>query len=323
MDDLDLLRKHLPETAVPTEDAKRHASARLAQAMAGEARRATARSGNQTPVTRLLRLIRARPRSSALALATLTAATAAAALFLSAPWKGSPDFLARAEAALTQPGILHMKLQTASTWTRPSCTVTYSQAEVWVDETPPNTYRILLSDLPPDPVNTDPRARGCFTGKTSELGGSYDSQESQGTLRFTAPNRLSHSELRFRFLLNPAAALREAIRAGRAHDEGKTELDGRTVERVRIDPPPPPCAYCPSAHPERIYAYVDPETFYPVEIVATHYQVEIVGGPGTSTHSRVGVRDVTHYLTFEYLPRTDANLALTNIRAQHPNATGP
>ena len=51
--------------------------------------------------------------------------------------------------------------------------------------------------------------------------------------------------------------------------------------------------------------------------------VEIVGGPGTSTHSRVGVRDVTRYLTFEYLPRTDANLALTNIRAQHPNATGP
>jgi DNA-directed RNA polymerase specialized sigma24 family protein len=30
---------------------------------------------------------------------------------------------------------------------------------------------------------------------------------------------------------------------------------------------------------------------------------------------------VDRYLRFEYLPRTDANLALTDIRAQHPNAT--
>ena len=30
---------------------------------------------------------------------------------------------------------------------------------------------------------------------------------------------------------------------------------------------------------------------------------------------------VVRYLTFEYLRRTDANLALTDIRAQHPNAT--
>ena len=31
---------------------------------------------------------------------------------------------------------------------------------------------------------------------------------------------------------------------------------------------------------------------------------------------------VLRTLTFEYLPRTDANLALTDIRAQHPDATG-
>ena len=31
----------------------------------------------------------------------------------------------------------------------------------------------------------------------------------------------------------------------------------------------------------------------------------------------------TRYLTFEYLPRTAANLALTDIRAQHPDAIGP
>jgi hypothetical protein len=41
------------------------------------------------------------------------------------------------------------------------------------------------------------------------------------------------------------------------------------------------------------------------------------GVPAVRYHS------VRRYLTFEYLPRTDANLALTNIRAQHPDATGP
>jgi hypothetical protein len=29
------------------------------------------------------------------------------------------------------------------------------------------------------------------------------------------------------------------------------------------------------------------------------------------------------YLAYEYLPRTDDNLALTDIRAQHPDAIGP
>ena len=54
------------------------------------------------------------------------------------------------------------------------------------------------------------------------------------------------------------------------------------------------------------YAYVDPETFYPVEIHNPEFR---------------GASSVTRFLTFEYLPRTPANLALTDIRAQHPGAT--
>ncbi len=97
---------------------------------------------------------------------------------------------------------------------------------------------------------------------------------------------------------DPVTELREAISAGRAHLEGRTQLDGRTVERIRIDAPSvcfDPNAGCAS------YAYVDPETF---NLVRTE---------------RHGIID--RYLTFEYLPRTAANVALANIETQHPQAT--
>ena len=97
---------------------------------------------------------------------------------------------------------------------------------------------------------------------------------------------------------DPVTELREAISAGRAHLEGRTQLDGRTVERIRIDSTYAcfdPDAGCAS------YAYVDPETF---NLVRTE---------------RHGIID--RYLTFEYLPRTAANVALANIETQHPDAT--
>lgn len=318
MDDIDLLREQLPEAPAPSENAKRRASARLARAMRDEAWRATTREGDQGLVGGLARMIRRRPRRSALALALVAAA--AAALFISPPRRDSPGFLARAEAALSAGTVLHMKMQTTSTWTRPACTVTYSEAEVWIDETSPNTYRVFLNDLPPDPDNADPRTRRCFSARPFELGGSYDTTE---TLRFIPPNRLKLSdyERRFRFPLDVATDFRAAISAGRAHDEGKTVLDGRRVERIRIDPPsncPRQVTNCPR---DPLYAYVDPETFYPILFVSTTSQIEVVGSPSRSSYSQIRVRDVTHYLTFEYLPRTASNLALTDIRAQHPDAT--
>lgn len=242
--------------------------------------------------------------------AALAVATAVALPFV-APWSNSPGFLARAEAALTPPAgtVLHMKWEVTSTSTDPACTVTRGPSEIWIDQTTPHRYRVLLNDFPPDPANTDPRALACSSGTPSELGGAFDTGQ---TLRFVPPNTLSANPLRFVFPLDPVTDLREAISAGRAHDEGKTQLDGRTVERIRIDPG---CTD-PSCPREPDYWYVDPETFYPVETV----------GPGAITPPRrpvVRLHSVMHFLTFEYLPRTAANLALTNIQAQHPNATGP
>ena len=100
---------------------------------------------------------------------------------------------------------------------------------------------------------------------------------------------------------DPATMLRDAISAGDAQDEGKTQLGGRTVEKIRLADP--------SGSPD--YTYVDPKTFYPVEVDSHGFLYDMP------------LQVVTRYLTFEYLPRTAANRALTDIHAQHPNATGP
>ena len=245
--------------------------------------------------------------------ATLSVA-AAAALLVTTPWSTSPGFLEQAQAALTPPAgtILHQKWELTSTSTDPACTVTRGPNEIWIDQTPPHRYRALLNDLPPDPANADPRALACASGTPSELGGTFDTGE---TLRFVPPNTLTVNPLQFVFPLDPVKELREAISEGRAHDEGETQLDGRTVERIRIDPPPgcpvPGCSRDPS------YAYVDPDTFDPVQVESPHGYIVPPGGPVVRLHM------VMRTLTFEYLPHTPANLALTDIRAQHPNATGP
>jgi hypothetical protein len=108
--------------------------------------------------------------------------------------------------------------------------------------------------------------------------------------------------------------LREAISAGRAHHDGQTTLAGSTVERIRIDPP----SRCPfRSCREPSYVYVDPETY---DLVQTESPYGVhVRGAGHNWQFKI----VARYLTFEYLPRTAANAALTDIVAQHPNAGGP
>src|SRR5262249_9378792 len=151
------------------------------------------------------------------------------------PWNDTPSFLARAEAALTPDAgtVLHMKWEGTSTSTDPACTVTRGPDEIWIDETPPHKYRVLLNDLPPDPGTADPRELACASGTASELGGALDWNQ---TLRFVPPNTLSLNPLQFVQPRDPVADLREAISTGHAHDEGKTQLAGRTVERISVDP---------------------------------------------------------------------------------------
>jgi hypothetical protein len=247
-----------------------------------------------------------------LLLATAALAIAAAvAVVVAAPWSTSAGFLEKAEAALTPPrgSILHAKWQLTRTSMNPKCTVTHPPTEIWIDQTRQYRFRILFSDLPP-PNAHDRRALACSSNKsTMEIGGTFDGGNS---LRFVPPNKLRALPGHFLFYpRDPAAALRKAINAGTAHDEGKTHLDGRTVERIRVVGDPN-CGFpgCPR------YWYVDPKTFYPVATRGGHGLIK-------SGNIVVPIRMAVRFLAYEYLPRNPPNLALTNIRAQHPNATGP
>jgi hypothetical protein len=226
------------------------------------------------------------------------------ALLFTAPWSNSPSFLSRAEAALLHDaGVLHVRWEDKTTSTDPGCTVTRGPNEVWIDETPPYRYRAMLYGFPPDQADADPGTTACSHANATELGGTFDPLK---TVRFVPPDTLRDSSLLFKLPPDPVRVFREAISEGRAHDEGETLLDGRTVRRIRVDPPSDcPGPGCPD---EPTDVYVDPETFHPVEIR---------GPAGVGKPLWI----VTRYLTFEYLPRTAANLALTDIQAQHPTAS--
>jgi hypothetical protein len=306
MDELDLFRDFNRSAAGPSGDARRQAAAGLLAAIEGERRSAI-------PARRRMRMRRG---VVALSFAAVTVVAFATTLFIDAPWRSSPGFLERAEAALTAPreSILHQRLVRSVTSEGFGCTVTSGADEMWIDQTAPHRWRAFVSDyFGTERLGSDPRGFACADRGLTELGGSDDATE---TLMFAPPNSLRLSPQPY---TTPPGdpeyvrKLREAIASGRAHDEGTTELDGRMVERIRFEPacPVPPCA-------GTSYAYVDPETFFPVrEEWPTGYA--IVAPDGRVYRFDVVVR----YLTFEYLPRTAANLALTDIRAQHPDATGP
>jgi hypothetical protein len=293
MDELDRFRGFRRDVRSPGEEPRLRASARLADARAGRTR---PRSGS---------------RYSAIAAAALAGA-AAVTLFVSTPWKSSPGFLARAQAALApQTGmILHERWAVTTTSADGGCTVARGPDEIWIDETPPYRYRALLNDFPLDPAGTDPRDLVCQKGASTEVGGTADTTE---TVRFAPPNALTTGgAIQLGVPPDPVSQLRAEIAAGTAHDEGLAELDGRAIERIRLDPPPD-CSFC-SDRPA--YAYVDPETFHPIRTESPHGYLFWPDRPP------VRFDGVSRVLIYEYLPRTAANLALTDIRAQHPNASG-
>jgi len=308
MDELDLFRDFRAGVAGPTRDAERRASARLREAT----------DGRHGPATRVLQLMRKRRGGTTLVLASLAGAVAAA-LFVSGPWTDSPGFLEKAQAALAPPAdsVLHMRWMTTRTSLDFGCTVAVGPNESWVDQTPPNRYRLIDRNLLP-PRAVDRREIACAADTPIEFGGTLAPSHS---VRFVPPNTLTSRAFPIAGTPDFVKTLREAIANGSAHDEGRTELDGRTVERIRMAPAPCPESMrvlqptCPPPRPS--YAYLDPDSFHPVQIDMPYGVAAVIG------HHVWRFHIVERYLTYEYLPRKAANLALTDIRAQHPDARGP
>ena len=161
-------------------------------------------------------------------------------------------------------------------------------------------------------VELDPRALICEDKGTAEVGGTLDEVRGSGTVVFEPPNTLGEAPVHFGHPPDEVEKLVQAIAEGRAQDEGATQLDGRAVHRIRLDPDPPsecPYSSCPE---DPAYVFVDAETFALVEVHG-HGLLLQPDGP-------IWFRAIVRYETYEYLPRTPANLALTDIRAQHPDA---
>jgi hypothetical protein len=291
MDELNTFREFRRGVATPSPEAQQRAYKLLTSAIA-------AHRGPGTPV---LRPIPKRPARFALAFGALAAVTVAA-LFVSAPWESSRGFLERAQAALTPPAdsVVHTKWDWTLTAKDSSCTVTRGPNEMWIDQRSPHRYRGLLRFSAPDPSGFGPTTPVCTLGPPVEGGGTLDTREA---LVFVPPTTLRSGRGGYFGPPDLVAMLRQAISDGTAHHEGRTVLDGRTVERIRVDP---------QFGPAPTYYYVDPETYYPMRIE------EIGVAP-----SGVRFDSVVRYLAYEYLPGTPANRALADIRAQHPNATGP
>jgi hypothetical protein len=289
--------------------------------------------------------------------AALCVAVATAVLIALAPWSGSSDFLARAAAALTPPGagtILYERWEhiISPELGNPADKdgAMLGPEQLWIEGASPYRYRAILE--PDNNVRYDsPELAGlAFTygvdvaysgyatnvldhlprelaGRPLELGGMLEAPMSRAhpgivlpTLTFVPPNELFRARLQVALGASlpgphdqivekdpdPVSVLRAAIAEGRAHEAGSTQLDGRPVLRIDFDLPkhrpadaPPLPANAPVFHPEA-FAYVEPETFRPIEIVFG--------------------RDSYRFLAYEHLPTSAANRALTDIRAQHPNA---
>lgn len=298
MDELNLFRDFNSRASDPSGEAQQRALARLTRAIEGERDRSGTRS-----------LRRARRRLGGFALAFVALAGAGVtALALDAPWQSSPGFLKQAEAALAPPDglILHAKWKITRTSREYGCTVTSRPSELWADPTS-QRWRVVATDFPSQDGG-DGRAKACGEGMTIEVGG-----DANRSFKFVPPDTLEPFGPAQTASWDVVDHLRGALAAGRAHRDGRTDLSGRVVERIRIECHVEPDVACPGRPAD--YFYVDPETFLPV-------QFELPNSLHYSTASGLVDFDVVgRYLTYEYLPRTEANLALTDIRAQHPGAT--
>jgi hypothetical protein len=213
------------------------------------------------------------------------AVAAAVALFVTVPWRGGPDVVSRAEAALAIPSgsVLHLKF--TDTYRNNLGTVTETPFELWISSR--GRYRGFTID--PD------------SGVRVEIAGSRslrDSVQYDPALNAIGPGLVTNMYYLFG---DPVDTLRRELAQGRATADGRATIQGQTTTRIRLALTGADCK------PVTDYLFVSPRTFRPIE-----YRV-IVFLPNRATLTR-------RYGTYELLPATAANLRQTNIEAVHPSA---
>jgi hypothetical protein len=250
-----------------------------------------------------------RRRRAAAALVVATAAVAACAVTVTSPWRGGPDVLGRATAAIAVPGpgqILRERI-TLRSGVVPARTTFH--IGVWVDGASPHRYRATF-DWPQ-------RAEyGGILGRASGL--SYATADRVlDPAAFAAP--IAQSDL------DPAVFVRDAIASGRATVEGKARIAGRPVLRILLT-----SDY--SGAPIARY-FVDAATYRPVRIALLAGAARDpyrVGFPIAALAFAAGRLVIQFHPTkgpyalvcdfdeYRIVPRTPASRRLPDIRAMHP-----
>lgn len=236
-------------------------------------------------------VVRTRRRRRTLRIAALTTAAAVliGVVMIGGLFGGgsSASAVELAKTALTGSDgeILHVVV--FETLTGPNGVVEVSRGEVWQQNTPPFDERNL--GFAPD--GTRRRELATAAGRPQY----YD--PSTNTIHTTSPDvavprrDAPGGEITGQGLVE---RMRIFLKSGDAHEDGQVTIDGRDAIRIVA---------------EDLVLIVDANTYQPIE---WRTRLTDAGGRFDTSTTRIE--------TYEWLPATPANLALTSLTAQHPDA---
>lgn len=232
----------------------------------------------------------------------------ALALIVAAPWKGGPAILQRAEAAISPrvSRVLYMNFGACcgQLWKSGR-----NHTQLWVETASPRHFRSVFGDK---------RAVHVF----SEVGGTLGPETSLGT--HTVTSYMSYNaktntlvehvrsyDRRQPLNFDPLTVVRSALAAGTAHLDGRTVIDGEQAIRITLT------TRDIDGRTGMVIYLADARTYHPIEI--RYLSLAAFSYPLEPIFARRGWSLTLRFQTFRYLNDSASNLALTNIRVQHPN----